>query len=229
MRFARPSGPGICPFPVYALGLRQPFVFHRPTEGNHETHRCSRLASLLVLCSVGMGSVCDSSGIEGQVPRGRSREVQVQEGLEFPPEYVRSLPDEIVKEFGASKTFAQALLPGQSPANATSTMLRLTGTVTYFDPGNRGKRYIGFGLGAGQIVAQITYQDRATGQTLVSDQITATFSGGVFGGDASGINREFAKTLATTTKLLLEKSAPASGNRPLQRPPLIHQALTESW
>ncbi len=135
----------------------------------------------------------------------------VQEGLQFPPEYVQSLQNEIVKQFGSAKIFAQILLPGQSPTDASASTLRLTGTVTYFDPGNRGKRYIGFGLGAGQIVVQVAYRDPSSGATLISDQITATLSGGVFGGDAAGINREFAKSLATTTKLLLEKPAPAPG------------------
>jgi len=148
----------------------------------------------------------------------------VLEGLQFPPEYVQSLQDEIVKEFGRSKTFDEVVLPGQNPRDATASMLRLTGTVTYFDPGNRGKRYVGFGLGAGQIVAQVAYRDRSTGETLLSEQITATLSGGAFGGKAEGITREFAKRLAPTTKLLLERpvvspggsATPEAASTPLQ-------------
>jgi hypothetical protein len=136
---------------------------------------------------------------------------EVMEGVQFPLEYLQLLQDEIVKRFGKSEKFMQVLLPGQNPTDAAPSVLRLTGTVTYFDPGNRGKRYVGFGLGAGQIVVHVAFRDRSTGQTLATEEVTATLSGGAFGGKAEGITREFAQKLVTTTKLLLEKPAPPRG------------------
>ena len=133
----------------------------------------------------------------------------VLEGVEFPTDYIQSLQDEIVKEFGKSQQFKQVLLPGQEPADATASTLRLSGTVTYFDKGNRAERY--FGSGQGHIVIYVVFGDRPTGETLVTDQISATLSGGVFGGNAKNITHEFAKTLANTTKLLLEKPVPSPG------------------
>lgn len=130
-------------------------------------------------------------------------------GVEFPTDYIQSLQDEIVKEFGKSQQFKQVLLAGQEPADATASTLRLSGTVTYFDPGNRAERY--FGSGQGQIVIYVVFGDRPTSETLVTDQISATLSGGTFGGKAKNITHEFAKTLANTTKLLLEKPVHSPG------------------
>jgi len=133
----------------------------------------------------------------------------VLEGVEFQTDYIQSLQDEIVKEFGKSQQFKQVLLPEQESASGSAFTLRLSGIVTYFDPGNRAERY--FGSGKGQIVIYIVFGDRSTGETLVTDQISATLSGGAFGGKAKNITHEFAKTLANTTKLLLEKPVPFPG------------------
>jgi hypothetical protein len=171
--------------------------------------------------------------------KDRYRDVEVEkfdvtEGVQFPPEYIQSLQDEIIRQFGKSEKFAQVLLPGQNPTDAAASVLRLTGTVTYFDPGNRGKRYIGFGLGAGQIVVHVAFRDRSTGETLATEEVTATLSGGAFGGKAEGITREFAQRLVTTTKLLLEKPAPPRGESAtteaagLPRPTADHKVVTIS-
>lgn len=137
------------------------------------------------------------------------KKFDVQEGTDLPTDYVQSLQDEIVKEFGKWQQFKQVLLPGQNSAGAAASTLRLSGTVTYFDPGNRAGRY--FGSGKGQIVVHVAFGDLSTGETLVTDQVCATLSGGIFGGNARNITHEFAKTLSDTTKLLLEKPVPSPG------------------
>ena len=128
----------------------------------------------------------------------------VQDGIDFPGEYSQRLQDEIVKQFDKSKVFTHVLLPGQNPSDAAVPALRLTGTIIYFDPGSRGKRYVGFGMGAGNIVALVVFRDLATGQPLIVEQVSATLSSGAFGGGSEGIARELAKRLDTAVKLYLE-------------------------
>lgn len=128
----------------------------------------------------------------------------VQEGIDFPAEYSQRLQDEIVKQFEKSKAFKQVLLPGQNQVDAGVSALRLTGTIIYFDPGSRGKRYVGFGMGAGNIVALVVFRDLATGQPHIVEQIPATLSSGAFGGGSEGIARELAKRLDTAVRLYLE-------------------------
>ncbi|HUL15655.1 MAG TPA: hypothetical protein VLV88_06640 [Terriglobales bacterium] len=133
---------------------------------------------------------------------------EVQEGVSFSDDYIQRLQDETLKEFQKSGEFKQALLPGQSPEDATSAVLRVTGIITYFDPGSRGERYIGFGLGSGNIVANILFRDVATNQPLILEQVCATFAGGAFGGASEGITRELARRLRTALELHLEKPLP---------------------
>jgi hypothetical protein len=135
----------------------------------------------------------------------------VLEGVSFSDKYIQQLQDETVKEFQKSGEFRQVLLPGQSPEDATTSVLRVTGIVTYFDPGSRGKRYIGFGLGSGNIVANVLFRDLATDQPLILEQVCATFAGGAFGGASEGITHELAKRLKTALELHLQKPLPLVG------------------
>jgi len=51
-----------------------------------------------------------------------------------------------------SKEFQELLRPGQNPVTADSPVLRLTGTISSFNPGSRKKRYVvGHGAGAAEI------------------------------------------------------------------------------
>ncbi|MGB8474448.1 MAG: DUF4410 domain-containing protein [Candidatus Acidiferrum sp.] len=135
----------------------------------------------------------------------------VQDGIDFPPEYSQRLQDEIVKQFEKSRVFSQVLLPGQSPAGTSVPALSLTGTITYFDSGSRGKRYVGFGMGAGNIVALVVFRDLATGEPRIVVQVPATLSSGAFGGSSENIARELAKRLDTALKLYLETPLLPSG------------------
>ena len=132
----------------------------------------------------------------------------VQKGVEFPPEYIQPLQDEILKQFQKWDKFKEVLRGGEKPADAAAPVLRLTGTVTYFDPGSRGKRYVGFGLGHAEVLVHIVFVDRATGETIISDDIRGILAGGLFGGETKNVTGEFAHQLITTTKLLLEKPVP---------------------
>jgi hypothetical protein len=156
--------------------------------------------------------------LKAKYPNLEVDQFAIQEGIDIPAEYIPRLQDEVFKEIKKSETFLQVNLFGQEPSESEARVLRLTGTVTYFDPGTRGKRYVGFGMGAGQMVVRVAFCDRATGKTLAEEETTATLAGGLFGGNADGIIREFAKRLATATKLLMEKSVPTHDESPSAKP-----------
>lgn len=129
----------------------------------------------------------------------------VQKDAKFPPEYIQPLQDDILKRFQKSEKFKEVLRGGENPVDDAAPMLRLTGTVTYFDPGSRGKRYVGFGAGAAEVLVHVTFVDRSTGETIFFEDIRGILAGGLFGGEAKDVTRQFAQQLVDTTKLLLEK------------------------
>jgi hypothetical protein len=127
----------------------------------------------------------------------------IQPGVELPPDYLASLPEEVVHELKESKKFSEVLASGENPPDEKAPVLRLAGTITGFDQGSRGKRYLGVGIGAARIFVTLHYLDRGTGQIVFEDKVIGTLSGGVFGGDSKGVVHELARTVAVTTKLAL--------------------------
>ncbi len=133
----------------------------------------------------------------------------VQPGVEFPPEYVADLQEQILKELEKSKEFQELLRPGQNPVTADSPVLRLTGTISSFNPGSRKKRYVvGYGAGAAEIYARVVFLDRSTERALMTQEVRAVLSGGVFGGNAMNATQDFAKQVVNTTRLSLRKRLP---------------------
>lgn len=136
---------------------------------------------------------------------------EVAEGVQLPADYLPALQEDVVKRLQKSKTFTEVLQPGESPTNPSEPVLRLNGTITHFEPGSRGKRYIGFGLGQTRITARLTFSDRATAQPLIVEQIQGALTGGFAGGKSKNVTHNFAKTLAITCKVVLGKRLPAPG------------------
>lgn len=134
---------------------------------------------------------------------------EIQKGVDLPPDYFAKLQDELVKQLTESQKFKAVLLPEQSPPAPDLAVLRLTGVVTGFKEGSRAKRYfVGFGAGTSQIFARAKYSDRATGQTVIEEEVIGTLKGGLFGGDSKNVLQDFAKALVTMTKLTLLKPLP---------------------
>ena len=141
--------------------------------------------------------------------------VEVQPGVQFPAEYLQKMQDETIKQFKESKKFTDVLAPGEKPADAASPVLRLTGTITHYKPGSRAKRYlIGYGAGSTEIYAHLVFQDRATGETVIAQEVKAVLVGGLAGGKSSAVVRDFARRVVTSSKLILEKRLPAAPEVP---------------
>jgi hypothetical protein len=127
----------------------------------------------------------------------------IQPGVDFPPTYLASLPQQVAQRLKDSKKFTQVLAAAEKTSQENAPVMRLSGTVTGYDPGNRGKRYVGFGMGAARVFVTLRYSDMSTGQILYEDKLIGTLTGGLFGGNEDKVVDELARTILATTKLVL--------------------------
>lgn len=136
----------------------------------------------------------------------------VQQGVEFPAEILGALREETAKQLAKAKVFQEVLPAGQNQANSKEPVLRLSGTITHYKKGSRAKRYFGGAAGAGatEIDARIFFLDGATGQRLMTQDLRAVLTGGLFGGKEANAAQEFAAQIITRTKLMLAKRVPAA-------------------
>jgi hypothetical protein len=116
-------------------------------------------------------------------------------GVAFPSDRQRALVEDIARE--ASITFQTVIILREGdPTPNGHAVLRISGTVTRFKPGNRAKRYlIGFGAGATVIQAQVRFADAATGQVLMIRKVQGTTWTGIAGGDSQGADDSLAKKI----------------------------------
>ena len=162
-----------------------------------------------------------ASGAKGTAAANRPEEVKdryhtvqvdsitVQTDVQFPAEYLTNLQNEIGKELANQKEFQEVIVPGQTPANAAAPTLRLAAEITGYKPGNRAKRYIvAYGAGSTEVDARILFLDGDTGRTLMAEDLRALLAGGLFGGGAEGVLKEFARQIVVKTKLMLAKRLP---------------------
>jgi hypothetical protein len=136
-------------------------------------------------------------------------EFEVKQGVEFPPEYLKKAHQEIVKQLATAKVFDEVLQTGQQAAQAGAPVIRLSGTIHNYTPGSRAKRYVGgFGVGAAEVDAQVTFLDAATGQRLLIEELRAVFTGGLFGGSEDKIAEELARRVVMQTRFMLDRKIP---------------------
>ena len=153
--------------------------------------------------------------VEGTL-RDKYRAVQVDrfdisEGVQFPVDYLLTLQEAIITQLQKLRSFGEVLRPGEDPADPSAAVLRLTGTITRFEPGSRAKRYIGIGMGRTRIYARLAFLDRTAGKILIAEQVRSEYAGGFMGGESLNVTRDFAQKVASSTKLVLEKRLPAPG------------------
>jgi len=127
----------------------------------------------------------------------------IQSGVDIPPDYLASLPQEVVRQLKDSHKFTQVLSGGEKASPEDVPVICLTGTVTGYDAGSRGKRYVGFGMGAARLFVTLRYRDKSTAQIIYEDKLIGTLLGGVFGGNENKVVEELAKNITATTKLIL--------------------------
>jgi len=167
------------------------------------------LVILLCACSLSFAADSKLERVKDKYSVIQVEAFAIQKGVDFPPELLSPLQDEVAKQLRESKEFPEVLTAGGVPANVDSPVLRLTGTLTHFKPGSRAKRYIvGYGAGSTEIFAQLTFIDRTTGQTVLTENVRAVLAGGFAGGASSAVTKQFARQVVDTTKLIGERSLP---------------------
>src|ERR1700686_5510476 len=136
---------------------------------------------------------------------------EVKKDVQFPPEYLKKVQEEISKQLVDAKLFEEVLQPGQQPARAEAPVLRLSGTIHNYKAGSRKKRYLAgnFGLGNAEIDAQVAFLDGSRGDRLVVEELRAVLTGGFFGGNEDHATQELARQVVTQAKLMLARRVPA--------------------
>jgi Domain of unknown function (DUF4410) len=176
-----------------------------------------RLGPLLVVCAVVACALRASSQTAQPLLKDEYHSVEVGKfevspGVDFSAERLAALQDAIVKQLQDSKKLQEVLHAGDPPAHANAPRLRLVGTVTRFKPGNQAERYfVGFGAGSTELYADVALTDASTGRTMATEEIRGLVTAGLFGGQSSYALQDFARRVATATRLMMEKAEPAPG------------------
>jgi hypothetical protein len=117
-------------------------------------------------------------------------------GVAFPTDYQSALVEDIAHE--VSLAFETVIITRQGDAAPYGhAVLRISGTVTDFKPGNRRKRQvIGLGAGATVVEAQVKFSDAATGRVLQNRQVKGVTWTGIAGGDSKSAGESLARKIA---------------------------------
>jgi hypothetical protein len=95
-------------------------------------------------------------------------------GVAFPFEYRTALVENIAREM--SVEFPTVMIVRQdSPPPSGQPLLRVSGVITEFKPGNRAKRVlIGFGVGATVVRVFVRFTDASSGQLFLDRELKGT-------------------------------------------------------
>ena len=149
------------------------------------------------------GSTTALSAASATVEKNKYHQVEVtrfeiQEGIKFPPDFLIAMTEELVTQLKDTKKFAQVLHEGETAADGSGPALRMVGTVTEYQAGNRAVRYmVGFGAGKTKIVAHIKFIDRDAGTVLLEQDVDGkVIMGGAILSESIGATRGLAKEAA---------------------------------
>src|SRR5260370_23476206 len=117
----------------------------------------------------------------------RVKKLAVNQGVDFPVEYLDKAQEEMFKQLADAKIVKEILRAGEQNAEAATPFISLSGMINSYTPGSRSKRYVGFGLGTAEIDAQIFWLDGKTKQRRQTDRLRAHLTGGSCGGSNANI------------------------------------------
>ena len=124
----------------------------------------------------------------------------VQQGVDFPPDYQFTIVEDMVKQLSKIKTVRQVLREGETLPQGRPVLM-IAGTITKFKKGSQAERYlVGFGAGATVIEAQLKFYDSATKELLLDHKVDGKVIMGIMGGKSEGANSGLAKQVAKVTK-----------------------------
>jgi TPR repeat protein len=159
-----------------------------------ETTLCSSM-----VVQVAMVALFSASGAAGQTSAATYNRVEVapfevSSGVLFPEEFSQALAKELLAELKKANLFNEILTVQSLPAENLAPTLRLTGTITKFNPGSQEKRHlIGLGAGTTRIDARVRFLDQRTCAVVLEADVDGKVVGGWAGGDSFGAARGVAK------------------------------------
>jgi hypothetical protein len=131
-----------------------------------------------------------------------------ESGVDFPVDYQIGVVEDLVRVTKRAFKSVEILREGE-PLPQGNPVLRITGQITRFKPGNRAKRYlIGFGAGATVVKAHVKFTDAASGQVVLERDLQGITWMGMAGGGSEGAGDRLAKKiveLARSSHLLKRK------------------------
>jgi Domain of unknown function (DUF4410) len=140
-------------------------------------------------------------------------EFEVPQGVSFSAKRVAALQDEIVQQLQESKKAGEIIRVGEKAPHPGDPLLKLSGAVLRFNPGNQAERYfIGFGAGSTEIYAHVSLTDAASGRVFVTEDIQGIVREGFE--QSSDVDRMVAERVVIATQLMLEKDLPKPGDDP---------------
>jgi len=142
----------------------------------------------------------------------RVEKFEAKQGVEFPAEYLDKAQEEMLKQLADAKIVKEILRAGEQNVEAATPFISLSGMINSYTPGSRSKRYVGFGLGAAEIDAQIFLLDGKTKQRLQTERLRALLTGGVFGGSEDKVANELARRVVLQTRYMLNCRVPPTGS-----------------
>lgn len=121
-------------------------------------------------------------------------------GVAFPADYQSALIGDIAREM--TLAYPTLIIVRQGDALPYQrALLRISGTVIEFKPGSRVKRqFIGFGVGATLVRANVRFADAATGQVLFIREVKGLTWTGISGGDSRSADDSLARKIVKLCK-----------------------------
>jgi len=166
--------------------------------------------------------------LDAQMIREKYESIQVETfevkpGVEFPSEYLAKAHEEMFKQLSDAKIVKEILRSGDARKDESAPIILLSGTINNYTPGSRPKRYVGLGLGAAEVDAEIFLLDGRTKQRLQTERLRAVLTGGLFGGSEDKIANELARRVVLQTRYMLNGRIPTEslGTTSRDAPPAV--------
>ena len=124
----------------------------------------------------------------------------VQQGIDFPPDYAVTIVENLSTELGKVKSMKQVMREGE-PMPDGQPVLVVTGTITKYKKGSQAERYlVGFGAGSTVIGAHIKCVDATTKEVVFEHDVDGKVIMGMMGGKSDGANNGLAKEIVKDLK-----------------------------
>jgi hypothetical protein len=170
----------------------------------HKTIRLSLFPALMILSSlhpVAANLQERQHDLKNRYENIEVKPFDVRQGVDFPDAYMRTMMADVVKDLRGVKKFRRVLAGGETQEGDGAPTLQLVGTVTRFQRGNRGKRFISLGLAGNTIVvAHVKFIDKTSGQILIEADVDGLIYTGFLGGSPKGAPSGVGKDVAKIAK-----------------------------